>query len=472
MATNNPFNLQPVPGFKPGPEQALSAANVAQALSGTVPSVPVGQTLNPPPQLAQLAVPPVQPNVPLATGLGNIRVPTNQPREAAIQDIQAALSQQQQPIQQQPAQAATPLSQPAVPLGSPAPVVEPQEPQAQQAAQALTPEQVAPEQPIQASNIKIPNIQQPGQVQAPTEEIPDAQKPTKLQAFGARLAEGLQNPKVQQAMFQAAQALDPQGFGGRLAASGLANLSGQQSQEMVSRLLAGEDISDIQTTLSQPEISQAISDVQSVQAGQRDEAKLAKIESPEQKLFRAVTTARVQGDNQMAVAQTRILGDMQKNIAAIKDKNMRQEVSQAYSAISEIRKTIPLDILSADGTINEKAFLEATLGGGQGIRTDAQKESLKASVEVLEKQGFDTLGMRAYLDRLESESNNQKPTILTNPLASAPPQKVPALNVTDQVRAGNLQDNGDGTFTILKHQDTSNIGQKVKVDANGTLRFL
>lgn len=468
MATplKNPFGLQPVQGFKPGPEQALSAANVAQALGGGVPlpQAPLGQTLNPAPQpiLPIQAQPQPQPQVPLSTGLGNVRTPTNMPRPAALQDIQAALAQQQPA--QAPQQA---LSQPAVPLGPPAPMAQPQ---AQEAAQALSLNQVQPSAPIQAPGLQRVEqpFPQPQVAQAPTGEIPMAQAPTGLEKFGAKLSEGLANPKVQQAMFQAAQALDPTGFGGRLATSGLENLAGQESGNAISGMLAGKSPEEVQSILSQPEMSQAIADVQKIEGTKLEEEKVGKIESPAQKLLRSVTTASIQGDKNMAVAQTRILGDMAKNVATIQDKNMRQEVGQAYNAISEIRKTIPVDILSADGTINEQAFLEAVTAG-QPIMTDAQKESLKSSVDLLEKQGFDTLGMRAYLDR--TESLTKKPAVATNPLSPVK-EEAPALNIADQVRAGNLQDNGDGTFTILKHENSALINQKVRVDANGKLRTI
>jgi hypothetical protein len=279
----------------------------------------------------------------------------------------------------------------------------------------------------------------------------------------AAISSFLDNPQVQMAMFQAAKALDPKGFGGQLAVGMEPILKGQDYQKYVSDLLSGKAPDEITsgTILSPKEKESAIKQYQGQQL-------VDKAESPLQKLYRDIAKTATAGEYNMAVAKTKIAIDMAKAINATNNDKNKKEVTESYKAISDIRGKISMDIIDKEGNFDNDAYRTAILGG-QPLMTAGDKEALKAAVEFLEGKGYNTIGMRQLLDA--TDNLTQPATI--NPLA--PPPTPAAVEGPESIEAGvssgALTDHGDGTYTVNVPGHALN-GQKVKVGKNGDLRTL
>jgi len=157
---------------------------------------------------------------------------------------------------------------------------------------------------------------------------------------------------------------------------------------------------------------------------------------------------------------------MAKSINASTSAKDKKEVTEAYKALSDVRGKLSVDIMSADGTVNEASLMQAMLGGQQ-LMTPGDKEALMAAVKYLEDSGYETLGMRSLLDA----TDNLTQPVTTNPLAPPPPASADKgpVSIEDRVASGALVDNGDGTYTVTVGPFKD---QKVKVGKDGELRTL
>ena len=277
----------------------------------------------------------------------------------------------------------------------------------------------------------------------------------------AAISSFLDNPQVQMAMLQAAKALDPKGFGGTLAVGMEPVLKGKDYQSYVSDLLSGKPPEEITsgTILSPKEKATAIKQYQGQQL-------VDKAESPLQKLYRDIAKTATSGEYGMAVAKMKIAAEMAKSINASTSAKDKKEVTEAYKALSDVRGKLSVDIMSADGTVNEASLTQAMLGGQQ-LMTPGDKEALMAAVKYLEDSGYETLGMRSLLDA----TDNLTQPVTTNPLAPPPPASADKgpVSIEDRVASGALVDNGDGTYTVTVGPFKD---QKVKVGKDGELRTL
>ena len=253
-----------------------------------------------------------------------------------------------------------------------------------------------------------------------------------------------ESPLVHQALFNAAKALDPKGFGGTLAEGMMPMVKGMDYQDYVSDLLAGKDPAKIVTgrTLSPAEQRQAWTDVGDVARTDIERDKEEKIETPLQKLYRDLSKTALAGEYNKSTASLKLGSSWAQALKKETDEKTKKEVSEAYKVIQDVRSKLTEDMFNPDGSINTDALNEA-LFGGQKITTDADNESLRAAVDFLEGKGYEVLGMRNYLD---ATGNLTKP--YENPLTK--PAPVTPASVKEAVDKGTVIDNGDGSYTIKK----------------------
>ena len=487
----------PEPYVPPTSEQGPPGDQQPVAPSGP-PPVPVGQTLSSPPSFSQppppasayqqgqtffspanaLAggqPPPLPPgeSTPLnltpfgeQEGMGNIRTATNMPRDKAITAAQAAAAGEKPPPPYQ---------------GPPSSVDGKTEeriiPGVDLAEKSTGPPGGAPLYDEQGNPLPLPGIPQEEMSirRAPEEDFTAVPVETTLSAEEeapvevleqpagayAAISSFLDNPQVQMAMLQAAKALDPKGFGGTLAVGMEPVLKGKDYQSYVSDLLSGKPPEEITsgTILSPKEKATAIKQYQGQQL-------VDKAESPLQKLYRDIAKTATSGEYGMAVAKMKIAAEMAKSINASTSAKDKKEVTEAYKALSDVRGKLSVDIMSADGTVNEASLTQAMLGGQQ-LMTPGDKEALMAAVKYLEDSGYETLGMRSLLDA----TDNLTQPVTTNPLAPTSPASADKgpVSIEDRVASGALVDNGDGTYTVTVGPFKD---QKVKVGKDGELRTL
>lgn len=498
--TPTPPYIQPTPMQGPQVNQQPPPQPVTTA--DQPPPVPVGQTLSPPPSFGQPQPPPPggqqqpgqtffspanalagdQPLPPagqgtplditpagLQEGMGNIRTATNIPRQKAIAAAQAAIARGER---KQEAQRDWNANVPDSWNGYDGKTEEQIIPEVDLAKKATGPPGGDPlydEQgnPLQ-EEMSIRRAPEEDFTAVPVETTLSAEEEAPVEVLEqpagayAAISSFLDNPQVQMAMLQAAKALDPKGFGGTLAVGMEPVLKGKDYQSYVSDLLSGKPPEEITsgTILSPKEKATAIKQYQGQQL-------VDKAESPLQKLYRDIAKTATSGEYSMAVAKMKIAAEMAKSINASTSAKDKKEVTEAYKALSDVRGKLSVDIMSADGTINEASLTQAMLGGQQ-LMTPGDKEALMAAVKYLEDSGYETLGMRSLLDA----TDNLTQPVTTNPLAPPPPAsavKGPE-SVEAGVASGALTDHGDGTYTVNVPGHPFN-GQKVKV-VDGELRTL
>ena len=489
--TPTPPYIQPTPMQGPQVNQQPPPQPVTTA--DQPPPVPVGQTLSPPPSFGQPQPPPPggqqqpgqtffspanalagdQPLPPagqgtplditpagLQEGMGNIRTATNMPRQKAIAAAQAAIARGER---KQEAQRDWNANVPDSWNGYDGKTEEQIIPEVDLAKKATGPPGGDPQE-----EMSIRRAPEEDFTAVPVETTLSAEEEAPVEVLEqpagayAAISSFLDNPQVQMAMLQAAKALDPKGFGGTLAVGMEPVLKGKDYQSYVSDLLSGKPPEEITsgTILSPKEKATAIKQYQGQQL-------VDKAESPLQKLYRDIAKTATSGEYSMAVAKMKIAAEMAKSINASTSAKDKKEVTEAYKALSDVRGKLSVDIMSADGTINEASLTQAMLGGQQ-LMTPGDKEALMAAVKYLEDSGYETLGMRSLLDA----TDNLTQPVTTNPLAPPPPAsavKGPE-SVEAGVASGALTDHGDGTYTVNVPGHPFN-GQKVEVK-DGELRTL
>ena len=234
-------------------------------------------------------------------------------------------------------------------------------------------------------------------------------EPTKWTKFGNLMT----SPKMRTAMMEAAKALDPNGFGGKLATSMGPIMAGEFENDYMSRVLAGEDPGkvgkDFKGVLSMDQMNSARDEVIKIAEQKRKQQATDETEDPAQKFFREMTGTAYKGGIALDVADKNYLGKMHSAVAASGNSQDKQTVTQAYKQLNSISDKLPVGVYTKDAegniVLDQDKWKQFLLSDDKPV-TPIEIKAFIGAIEELNRIGAPTLGFENSLEDMKKLRDN------------------------------------------------------------------
>jgi hypothetical protein len=245
---------------------------------------------------------------------------------------------------------------------------------------------------------------------------PRTGEPDKWTKFGDLMT----SPRMRVAMMQAAKALDPTGFGGKLATGMEPIMTGEFENDYMSRVLAGEDPGkvgkDYAGVLSMDQMNSARDEVIKIAEQQRKQQATDETEDPIQKFYREMTGTAYKGQISLDVADKNYFGKIHSAIASSGSANNKQITTQAFKQLNDIADKLPVGVYTkdADGNIvmDEAKWSKFLLSDHKPV-TPTEINSFIGAIEQLIEMNVPTMGFENSLEDMKKLRDNLNPTELT-----------------------------------------------------------
>ena len=224
------------------------------------------------------------------------------------------------------------------------------------------------------------------------------------------------SPRMRTAMMEAAKALDPTGFGGKLATSMGPIMAGEFEDDYMSRILAGEDPGkigkDYTGVLSMDQMNNARAEVIKIAEQRRKQQATDETEDPAQKLYRQMAGEAYKGGVALSVADKNYYGKLHSAIASSGSANNKQITTQAFKQLNDVADKLPVGVYTkdADGNIvmDEDKWSDFLLSDHKPI-TPTEIDAFIGALEELERLGVPTMGFENSLDNMKKLRANLSP---------------------------------------------------------------